>query len=295
MNTEEHPSSFLRGVVFMLIAGFCYSLMVATVKYAAQRVPIYQAVFIRVLVNLIFVLVPMVRHRVSFAGTNLPLLFLRGVLGTVSIGLAFFAATQIHLVDATTLVKSSVIFTALFAVFWLKEPIKPGLLFNTLLAFIGVILIIKPSWGITNWGGLAALSAAVLIGFTGALIRRLQETEHSLTIIFWFVAMASLVYPIVFGRTFVSLTSFELCVLTFAGTIGTIGQSFFTYAYRYAKASEITPFLYSEVLFAALFGSLYFHELPDAFSVVGTAVVIFSGVSIVRIRNRVRPAIPPDE
>ncbi len=119
-----------------------------------------------------------------------------------------------------------------------------------------------------------------MIGAVMVITKKLHDTEDPRTIIFYFTFFGSITYLLAGGDSFHIPTTSESIFLLGMGVCGTIGQFFFTYSYRYGTASEITPFIYSEVIFAALFGALYFKEIPDIWTVLGTMVVIGCGISI---------------
>jgi len=266
----------------MLGAGLGFAMMVAFVKAAATSVPVPQIVCIRSAVTALTVSLLMLFQGIPFRGQNTPLLFLRALLGSIAIGLAFYSTSVIPLVDMSVIIKTSVLFTAVFAALWLQERPTRNLLLYSLLGFIGIALIIKPTGNVLALGGLAALGAAVVIGLIGVVIRKLQQTEHSYMIVFVYTATATVGYGLFFGSSFTKLDHAELLYVLGAGVVGTIAQLLFTLAYKYGAASEVSPFLYSETLFAALFGALYFQEFPDLLNVLGAMLTIISGIAIAR-------------
>lgn len=280
--TTVRPSSPVLGITYMIGAGFGFSAMVAFVKAATVTIPVPEVVSIRSAVTAISITLFMALKGIPFRGNNISLLAIRSVTGSISIGLAFYAASVIPLVDMSIIVKTSVIFTALFAAFWLKEPPTKNLYFYTLLAFVGIALIVKPTGEVIAFGGFAALLAAMMIGMIGAIIRKLQETENSLFIVFCYSWTATLSYALLFGSEFSTPTTTELLYMLGAGAAGTLGQVAFTLGYKYAPASHVSPFLYSEVIFAALFGAVYFEEIPDQLTIIGTIIAIYSGIAIAR-------------
>lgn len=280
----------MRGIVCMLGAGLGFAVMVAFVKAAAATVPVPEIVCLRSGVTALAVTLLMYFQRVPFRGKNIPLLLLRGLLGSIAIGLAFYATSVIPLVDMSIIVKTSILFTALFATLWLRERPAKNLLLYTAIGFIGIALIIKPTGNVLALGGGAALLASIVMALIAVVIRKLQQTEHSYMIIFTYTWMATIGYLLCFSDSFTTLNAQESFYVLGAGVIGTIAQILFTLAYKYCPASEVSPFLYSETLFAALFGALYFQEFPDLLTLFGALLTIISGIAIARgSRTQVLP------
>ena len=71
-----------------------------------------------------------------------------------------------------------------------------------------------------------------------------------------------------------------------AGVSASLGQFSITNAYKYAPAKEISVFDYTQVIFAAILGIIFFGEVPVALSILGYTIII--GVAIIRWRRNLR-------
>lgn len=268
----------------MLGASFCFAIMNALVKAASVRLHVAEIGFFRALVTLIILTPWLYYKRLPILGSSHWLLFARGALGFASLILGFYSISKIALADVTMLWKTSVLFTAFLSVILLKEKVTFQLLFYICLSFLGAILIIKPSFEILNVPGLAALAAGLIVGFIAISLRQLSKTEHSLTIVWAFSFYTTILPVLFFYKHFVMPTSLELSILILLGSVGTVGQIFFTYAFRFAAAAQVQSFAFSEGVFAALIAWGYWGELPDIYSFTGAALIICSGVQILRVR-----------
>ncbi|MCI5066736.1 DMT family transporter [bacterium] len=283
---SSHPHHhYLRGILFMTGAGLFFSLMVACVKFSALTVPVAQVVCFRSGVSALFTTGLMYFRGIPFRAYNVRLLFLRSLSGTVALGLSFYAASTISLVDMSLLLKSSVVFTTLFAIMWLGERPSVAVMLYTVLAFFGVGLLLRPTGEVFQLGGAAAFAAAIFIGWNGVLLKKLHETDHSLMTIFCYCWMATIFYGLFFP-IFVTPNSAEIFGLLGAGVAGTAGQICFTEAFKYGNASTVSPYIYSEVIFATTIGALFFGEGVTVFSVVGACCIVTAGLGLMRDGRR---------
>lgn len=112
-------------------------------------------------------------------------------------------------------------------------------------------------------------------GFAYSCVRVLgAKGERGLMTVFFFSAFSTLVALPFFVAFYEPMTPFQWASLLLAGVSATGGQFFITAAYRFAPAKEIAVFDYSQVLFAALLGFFFLHELPDVWSFAGYFIII---------------------
>lgn len=282
-------NSKTKGILYVITAAFGFSMMSVFVHLSGD-LPSFQKAFFRNFAALIVVTLIMLKNRISFVPkkSSIPSLIGRSFFGTMGLVCNFYAIDRLVLADANMLNKLSPFFAIIFSVFLLGE--KPSLeqVLGVLTAFAGSILIIKPSFG-----GYASFPA--LIGALGGLgagmaytfVRRLGKNgENSFVIIFFFSAFSCLVcLPfMIMNPAAMSLKS--LLCLCGAGASACIGQFGITRAYIFAPAKEISVYDYSQVLFAALFGFLFFGQLPDALSVLGYILICGAGITMFFINNR---------
>lgn len=282
-------NSKTKGILYVITAAFGFSMMSVFVHLSGD-LPSFQKAFFRNFAALIVVTLIMLKNRISFVPkkSSIPSLIGRSFFGTMGLVCNFYAIDRLVLADANMLNKLSPFFAIIFSVYLLGE--KPSLeqVLGVLTAFAGSILIIKPSFG-----GYASFPA--LIGALGGLgagmaytfVRRLGKNgENSFVIIFFFSAFSCLVcLPfMIMNPAAMSLKS--LLCLCGAGASACIGQFGITRAYIFAPAKEISVYDYSQVLFAAFFGFLFFGQLPDALSVLGYILICGAGITMFFINNR---------
>lgn len=272
----------------MIGASTAFAFMNALTKAVSGTIPTPEIAFFRCLFSVTLLTPLLVRRGISFLGVNRRLLFLRGAFGFVSLVLGFYAISGLRLADASILWKSSAIFTALFAFLFLGERITPRMGICIAVGLVGTCLVVKPSLEIVNLHGLAGVGGGMALGAVACSVRGLQRTEKSWTIVyafcFWGTALS-----LVFAPGFVAPTWRELGILSCLGMTGTVGQYLYTEAFRFADAAFVQPYSFSEVLAALVIGYVGWNERPDGVAALGAALIVASGIGLVRAQRRADP------
>jgi drug/metabolite transporter (DMT)-like permease len=194
----------------------------------------------------------------------------------------FYAIAHMRLADAVLLNYSLPLFMPFVAWLWLKEPI-PGRLFGPLfVGFLGLVLILKPGLDLFNPVALIGVLAALFAALAQTGIRRLSLTEPTTRIVFYFALISTVVSAFPLLAAWKTPTPALWGVLLALGLFATAGQLFLTRAYAHAPAAEVGPFIYTSVVFAALFDWLVWGKLPDGLSVAGALLVVIAGILTLR-------------
>ncbi len=278
-----------KGILYVITAAFGFSMMSVFVRLAGD-LPSFQKAFFRNAVALLVVTVTMLKNKESFLPQkrNILPLFCRSFFGTLGLVSNFYAIDHLVLADANMLNKLSPFFAIIFSVFLLREHPSWVQILGVVTAFLGSILIIKPTMsGYTPIPALIGALGGFGAGVAYTFVRLMgQRGENSSVIIFYFSAFSCLVcLPFMAAEhTAMSFQSF-LCLVC-AGISACVGQFGITRAYICAPAKEISVYDYSQVLFAALFGFLFFHQIPDLFSVLGYILICGAGIGMFLYNKR---------
>lgn len=278
-----------KGILYVITAAFGFSMMSVFVHLSGD-LPSFQKAFFRNFAAFIVVTLIMLKNRISFVPkkSSIPSLIGRSFFGTMGLVCNFYAIDRLVLADANMLNKLSPFFAIIFSVFLLGEKPSLAQVLGVLTAFAGSILIIKPSLsGYVSFPAIIGALGGLGAGMAYTFVRRLGKNgENSFVIIFFFSAFSCLVcLPfMIMNPAAMSLKS--LLCLCGAGVSACIGQFGITRAYIFAPAKEISVYDYSQVLFAAFFGFLFFGQLPDALSVLGYILICGAGITMFFINNR---------
>ena len=279
-------NNILKGIFCIIIAGFGFALMSLFVKLSGD-LPSMQKGFFRNIIAVFLSSIPLIKHwkviNIPRNNTGWLVLISRSVFGTIGLVLNFYAISHISLADSSIIQKLSPFIIIILSYIFFKEEMTRFQFFAIIIAFVGIILIIKPSGNdIISMGALAALSGALCAGIAYTCVRYLGT--HNISgefIIFFFSSLSSLMllpYLIFDYRT---MTFYQLSMLLLAGISATIGQYGVTFAYKFAAAKNISVFDYSQVLFSGIFGYMFFGEFPDFQSLIGYIIVISVGIVLV--------------
>ena len=271
---ESHDNKSIA-ILFMIASAFAFTTMQVFIKLATD-IPVFEKVFFRNIIGLLFTLILIYRQRLPIFGKkeNRKLLILRGSLGALGVVVYFYSVTFLPLADAAIINKTSPVFVTLFAWWFLKEKLPriqiPALIF----AFIGVLLVIKPQFSAEALPALAGLAGAMFAGGAYTVLRVLKGKEHPTTIVFFFCLFSSALMLPMMLVNFVMPNAIEWFYLISIGTLALIGQYSITFAYRFAPAAEVSIFNYTSVIFAVLLGYLIWQEIPDTLSIFGGIIIV---------------------
>ena len=279
-------NNILKGVFCIIIAGFGFALMSLFVKLSGD-LPSMQKGFFRNIIAVFISSIPLIKHwkviNIPKNKTGWLVLISRSVFGTIGLVLNFYAISHISLADSSIIQKLSPFIIIILSYIFFKEEMTRFQFFSIIIAFIGIILIIKPSGNdIISMGALAALLGALCAGIAYTCVRYLGT--HNISgefIIFFFSSLSSLMLLPYLIFDYRSMSLYQLSMLLLAGISATIGQYGVTFAYKFAAAKNISVFDYSQVLFSGIFGYMFFGEFPDFQSLIGYIIVISVGIVLV--------------
>jgi len=266
-----------RAVFYMIISVIAFAVMNALVKYLTMF-SVYQIVFFRS-IGTIAITVPLaITKKVNFFGKKKKFLLLRGVLGVISLTCFFQSLNYLSIGTAVSLRYLSPIFAAIFALFFLKEKIKPIQWLLFFIAFVGVLIIKGFGVEVNSLGLLFVSISAITLGLIFIVIRKIGNSENPLVIINYFMIMALLFGGFMSINNWITPNANEWLLLLSLGIFGYFGQLYLTKAFQSYETSVIAPLKYLEVIFTMLIGMFWFQEAYNWWTVLGICL-IFLGLS----------------
>lgn len=279
-NTSIHLNAKQKGMILIICSAFSFALMNLFVRLSGD-LPSLQKSFFRNFVALIFAAIILVRARpkATFTPKSKRHLFYRSLLGTIGILCNFYAVDHLVLADASMLNKMSPFFAVVFAIFVLHE--KPNRFQSGMLvmAFIGVLFIVKPSGNLSMFPALIGLAGGIAAGAAYTYVRSLgQQNIPGPYIVCFFSAFSCIVTLPFLIFQFHPMAMQQFIFLILAGLAAAGGQFSITSAYCYAPAREISVYDYTQIPFSALLGFVVFGQIPDWLSWVGYAIICGAGI-----------------
>lgn len=280
----------LAGIASMCVGVLLFSVMDALIKAAAQDYGTVQIVFFRSAAALVPIALYLARTggfgqiRTRRIGAHA----FRAGFGLIAMSCFFHAFGVLPLADVVAIGFAAPIMLTALAAPLLGESVGWRRWTAVIVGFGGVVLMAKPT-GEVALGTWIALVGTACYAFTMVSIRQMSRTETSGAIVFYFgvfsVAASGALAPF-FWR---APDARGWALLIAIGLLGGVAQIFMTRAFARAPASVAAPFDYTAVLWATALGWWFWGEVPDAITIAGAAVVIASGLYILR-REAIRAA-----
>lgn len=273
----------IKGITFILLAAFGFSLMTFFVRISGD-LPTMQKAFFRNFVALIVASSAIIKSGKGFRigkGNRLDV-FLRSAFGTAGLIANFYAVDRLGIADANMLNKLSPFFAIILSIFILKEMPNKFDIITTIIAFIGALFIIRPTGAFTAvFPALIGLFGGFGAGTAYVFVRKVSNKGVKTPVIVFAFSLFSCIVTLPFLiADYTPMTPIQWLYLILAGVSASLGQFSITTAYKYAPAKEISVFDYTQVIFAALLGILFFGEVPVAQSIIGYTIII--GIALIR-------------
>ena len=149
------------------------------------------------------------------------------------------------------------------------------------MGLIGVIIVVRPGGANLGLGHLAAIGAAALGAVNSVLVRKYGNSERSVVIMLYPMMANLIAAGIALPFVYIPMPITHLGLLAAMSTLGLIAGLLGIAAYRRAPAVIVAPMQYSQIVWATIFGSLIFNETHDTVTILGTSIIIASGLYIV--------------
>lgn len=276
-NTSSPSTAVSKALLCLMTSALLFSIMGVCIRFASETVDNPTVVFFRNAVGL-FIFIPMLfKQGLSFIKTDkLWMHTWRSVVGLAAMYGFFYAIAHLKLSNAMVFSYSSPIFIPLIAYFFLKEKISLGMIIAAVVGLIGVLLVAKPDQGMFNALSVIGLGACFLSAMAFVTVRALTSTEPPERIVFYFCIFGTLISSIPMFWHWRAFTLKELALLITAGLLANISQLFMSYAYSLAPAGQIGPMNYIAIVFAGIWGFIFWHEIPDMFSILGISIILIA-------------------
>lgn len=277
-------------ILFILIASFFTASLSALTKFAYSELTMMQMVFARNFVSLLLFFGWLSfdqRERGIFdflKTSSMKMQLIRGVAGFSSIALFVYSLKTVDLSDASVLFNTMPIFLPIVAYLWKGSKIHHKTWWGILLAFLGILFIVRPGPDFFQQGAFIALLSGLAGAISTLSLRYSHYTEPTSRTLFYYFLICSvlgaLCLPIEYGSLHNAFTGQGLLLLAGIGVLGLFFQIFFTLATKYAPAKLISPFYYSSVVFSVFYDWYLWNVQVDIYKIIGF-VFVFGGVCLV--------------
>lgn len=279
----------LHSIQAMLFAVVMFAGMDVCLKYLAAGYPAVQVAALRALASL-----PLIAAYVGWRGalkgiTRAPygMHALRAALGIVSLALFAYGLRQLSLAEAYTIFFVAPGLITVLSVFLLGERVNGARWVAIVVGLVGVVIVLRPSAdGFLTLGGLAVLGAAAayaVSNVTGRIVARTERGEH---MVFWLMVLTALGATVCALPVWVPVRTEHAWLLLGLALFGFFAQVAITEAFAHGEASVVAPFEYTALAWGVAIDFALWGVLPDRYTLLGAAIIIGSGVYLIRHETR---------
>jgi drug/metabolite transporter (DMT)-like permease len=278
-----------RALPLFLLAGLCLSSLDATAKYLVRAQHLLLVVWARYVGQMV-VVTPFAWHRMGhgfWRTGNLRMHLLRSAF-LLCATVCFFAGLRyLPLAEASAITFMAPVFVVALSLPLLGERPTRARVVASVASFAGILIVARPGSAALHPAVVFLLVTAVCNALYQLYTRKLRD-EHPHTMLFYSALVGAvgltLVLPLLLEETTVGVQDAALFMLS--GLFAGLGHGLMISAYSQAPASLLAPFTYLQILWATVFGMLFFGQHPDAMSALGMAIVVASGVLLVLWERR---------
>ena len=288
MNSSPQTQSYcdqpVTGALFVLSASFVFAILGALVKIVSASLTNEMVVFFRNVCALIFIL-PWLWYSRPPGGVRtscFQLHLLRSIVGLGAMYCFFYTIAHLQLSEAFLLIATAPLFIPAIAFVWMGEPVANHVRGAVIIGFIGIVLILKPGFGIFQPIALVGLGAGVLAALAMVCIRRMSALEPAIRIVFYFTVLSTVISagPLLWSWQSPQPELWWLLILI--GLLAAVGQFLLTKGYSFAPAAQIGPFTYANIVFATFIGWIFWGETLDMLTWAGAFLICIAGIVATR-------------
>ena len=278
-----------HAIAYMLAAVLMFCLMDAGLKTLSAHYPPFQVSAIRGASSLPLVLVwalwtggakTLLRVRWS-------LHLLRGVLGVMMMGGFVYALRTLPLSEAYSIFFVAPLMITALSVPFLGEHVGPRRWTAIAIGLVGVLVVLRPTGaGMMSLAGLAVLVAAFGYSVSAITVRLIARTDSTQAMMVWLLFFMALGAGVLAAPQWVHIRAADAWVIVIVGVAGALGQYAITEAFRLGEASLIAPLEYTALVWGVLLDATLWGVLPDSITWLGAAIIVASGLYLLR-RERV--------
>jgi drug/metabolite transporter (DMT)-like permease len=280
-------NNVLRGAAWMILAGFCWTIMTILVRQLSADYSSFEILFFRNLVSVCILLPLAMRSGLSTLKTQrLPLHSLRALLSYIGVLLLFYGIANIPLPDVTALSFTQPLFVVVLAALILKEAVNGARWIAVIAGFVGLLVIVRPGVVAVELATVLVLLSAFSYAVSNICVKRLMTTDTANQSVFYFnlLMLPIALVPAVFFWVTPALADLPLFIAI--GVNGTIAVYAYARSFTLADASAVMPFDFLRMPMAATAAFLLFSETGDIWTWVGSVIIFASSYFLARSSSK---------
>ena len=265
-----------RGIALVSLGSLTLVMMATLVKHLGERIPAMEIFFFRSLIGFFLVLAVLLARSVRGVAHQAARHAFRARCAPGAIGNAcfFWTLTNMLLADAMALQFSRPLFMIPLAMIFLGEVVGWRRTGVALIGFLGILIYARPFTAGFEPGVFIGALGAFIGGLVVICIKRLQTTEPTRVIMFYYAFWNTLIAAVPAAIWWVTPNAYELAHPLLIGFLGISGQAMITHGLSQGDATVLVPLDYSRIVYSAIIGYLLFSEVPGPWSFAGMALIV---------------------
>ncbi len=283
-----------QGIVMMIVAVATFSLMDVIAKQLSTRYDPLQVVWARYTFHTLVVFLWFAPRLTTLLRTDhLGMQLLRSAFLFGATFSFFTSIAHIGLAQATAVFDVNPLVVTVLAFVVLKERAGPRRIIGVCVGLVGALIIIRPGTEIFSpYAALPLLGACCYASYVIST-RFLGRDESSLTSLLYTTLIGTVVASALVPSVWIMPSATDAVLMLAMGVIGGSGQYCLIRAFTLAEAGIVAPFSYVGLIFAVVFGYVFFAEVPDAMTFVGALVIVVSGLYVWHRERQQKPSEQP--
>ncbi len=279
-----------KGAIFALLGFAIFSAHDVIVKYLGSQYSTFQVIFFSVLFSFPMIFTMHLRER---SADNMlpkhPWWSALRVITTVITGMsAFYAFSVLPLAQTYAFLFGMPLVITILSIPMLGEKVGVHRGGAVIVGLIGVMVVLRPGTSDLSLGHAAALTAAVFGAIGSLIVRKIGSEERNIVLLMYPMFANLIVMAVLMPAHYVPLQLFDLGALALMAMMASVASLFIILAYKTGEAAVVAPMHYSQMIWAIVYGFFFFDELPDQITMLGSAIIIGSGIYVVFREGRMK-------
>ena len=279
-----------KGAIFALLGFAIFSAHDVIVKYLGSQYSTFQVIFFSVLFSFPMIFTMNLRERST---DNMlpkhPWWSALRVITTVITGMsAFYAFSVLPLAQTYAFLFGMPLVITILSIPMLGEKVGVHRGGAVIVGLIGVMVVLRPGTSHLSLGHIAALTAAVFGAIGSLIVRKIGSEERNIVLLMYPMFANLIVMAVLMPAHYVPLQLFDLGALALMAIMASVASLFIILAYKTGEAAVVAPMHYSQMIWAIVYGFFFFDELPDQITMLGSAIIIGSGIYVVFREGRMK-------
>ena len=275
------------GIIFAILAYFSFSLLDTIQKTVVIYHSIFQILFLKYFFTLFLSVAESYRKKNNnlLITKNFKLQITRSVLSIIESGCFVLSFRYLSLADAHSIASLTPVIVVALSAIILREKVSLKTWIAIFFGFIGVIIIMRPGLSIFDPKSLIPLVAAFFLSLYQIVTRKVSKYDSSETSLFYTSIVGIILMSFLIPFFWQPMQSFSYLLFLGVGFFFSVGIYFQIIALSFTQASIVQPFHYTLVLWAIIFGYIFYSDLPDIPTLIGAIIITTSGIYVLNSRR----------